>query len=469
MTDLPDELWQHTFSFLRLPGGQFYDGLEYQKCHNALLSISLVNKRFNSLGRPALFHTVSLEYRFNDTRLKSLLRILHRDPKTCDLIMSLDIANVDTERDADMDRVGLSDPDNAMTEVYDGILEQLSLPENLIDRLRTWLWQDLTDAQAALLIFMCPRIRYLHIVLPFPLDFDEAMCLEAVRISALSPRRVIFQRPDKPKADRPFEQLLEMEFAHWDTEYASDISRVIECMEAPSLETIRFQQISCDSADVDLRGMQCNARNIYFENSLVEAEGFEHLLAGCSRLQKISIEWGGAVIGDCHIDFAGFGDALRRHGLSLVTLELDPAYILDSFEEEVEGILGDLSTMRVLEDLAVPVCALFKRESDDESTSSDDSGIVDGARWLADTLPTSLKQLRLTDASDDEHKSLHDAQIKELLHSAEHEALETVIICRKEPFSHDLEGSNWQATTKNMNEGTYLVEYVGWQFLERRK
>lgn len=471
MLHLPDELLQHILSFLHQSEDLEASGRDNAPHIRTLLSVCLANRRFSNLGYQALYHTINVTWDCGSRRLNLLLRTLRQCPKYRRLVMSLVVSGWDTESRADDRRLRSGAVSNEFSELHDQVLGQLVLPPDLLDRLKTWLPHGHRDAQVAILMFMCSKLRRLALALPY-FDDQAPMCVSVFAAAAYFQTESQVNPSHETRSALVWSRLEEIELAHCDTESATDLSGLTCFMQAPSLSTFRLTQI--DSCDIRVPGIRCAAKSIFFDDSLVDAEGLKSLLEASQELRVLSIKWGGGWIGDAHIDLTAIGDALREHGLGLTSLKLNTEEPCEG-DDLTEGYLGSLTALP-LEHLVAPTRALFVRDisrlqypfREGPAAPMRDPAFPDDANWLVNTIPRSLKTLRISEASDDKDLKLHDAQVLELLHHPSFERLDRVIICRQQPFSHQLDGSMWQVSTKRGSEGV-IGSFLTWHYFERQR
>lgn len=397
MSDLPEELLQQIVSEFDAHEFEGHENTLYGNFYiyqRTLLSLSRVNKQFHRLAQPLLYTSIASKWHNGPWALQ-LLRTLLEQPKLADLVQSVRMAadmfeHEDESTPSEELEHWDAELNSQVTERVEEISNYSHLSERLLESLKNGNKATCYNGAAcmALLLFIAKNITFLHLSIPF--RWDECFVAEiAEDLGRLS------HAPDatnaKPAMLRSvLPHLKTLEIEHWDTEMSTDLGRLSNLISLPSLEVLRGHMVSLVLEDNEPYGngsWPLNFETIDLTSSLMDASGLEMLLRRCPNLQHLSVEWGGAIIGDCELDWPQMGDALRQYPKSLKSLRLD-ASMSCAFEyaEPPFQPLGDLSPLVRLEKLAVHgICLLGEKDEDLNVSASD----------LAKVLPESLVELEL--------------------------------------------------------------------------
>ncbi|CAJ2514205.1 Uu.00g023240.m01.CDS01 [Anthostomella pinea] len=432
MPQLSEELVQLIFSHLRVSTSAPNKRGQIDRVGpKTLASACLVSKTFLRVAQPELYHTLDLRYYGSPRRL--LTSIAHRrELAAC--VRKVYIESWATQEDVDNEGPTTSPPEPALASEFSQLVEAIAFSTPLQDRLLVGLRDGLEDAEFALLLASCWNVEFLQFSAVF--DLPSTLTAEVVRAAST-------QANDTTRYNPPLRRIHELHVDHWDTEDSTDLADLSGFLQLPALETLHGNMLSLGEESEPLP--TSNLKQVSLQWSVFDASGFSNLLSACPQLTSLTVEWGGASVGESEIKFDEIGAALRDHGTALRKLRLDPKDAEEFSGEEHDAPLGDLTSLTSLRSLTVPQAALLGENTlDDEDGEDSDMP----PSFLASTLPHSIETLRILLCDNEDVKTL-DEQLWHLMSDKEFSALKAIRMNRSEKYSRVPTQLGWSDPSSN--------------------
>ncbi|KAK4957501.1 hypothetical protein LTR10_005466 [Elasticomyces elasticus] len=416
MSTLPEELLQHVFSHLHLSGEPRARNEDRIRL-STLASISLANRTCYRVVKPHMYHTLILEDYYHTTRRRDFLRTLVQNPDTGSLVQLFYAGSWSVEADYENTTWQPEPvPDDLKREALVA-LDGAELPTSLRDHLRLALARGIEDAEIALLLLLISNLRLLDISASF--HAKDSLAMSVIQ-------------------HRPLQHLSEVKVSHSDTEGSSSMDGSVALLQLPALNTFRGRMIDCNSeSSALLAPIRSTLKRAFFTMSLLDAVGLQRLLVACPDLETLSVHWGSATVGISSIEYALFGQALRDHGKRLKNLHLKPEDA-EVFDDSLDSDppLGSLKELAVLRLLNVTHHALCGT-----------TGTAPG--YLAQTLPYSLRTLRIADAQVDDED--WNEELLDVMRDDSFSELSTIRVQRGDGFTLSAEAkeAGWKDEESN--------------------
>lgn len=426
MAQLPEELLSQICSYLRIaaePGARRDDRIKL----STLASVSLASRALSRAARPHLYRTLSIDSCDYCARSRPIISALLQRPETARLVQHLHTETWQTKAELRLTNAQPVPAQSALRTQLLAAAGSLEATPRSRRELQDGLREGLDDAEYALLLRLCTNLQVwkAHAGYAVQESLVFATVREAVANQALG---------GSPLTSRPLQHLREVEIRHGDTEGATDLSSLADILRLPALEKFKGHMLSCNESTDLPKSLQSMVKRIHLTFSLLDGSGLEKLLSACPDLETLSVQWGSSIVGVSRIEYDRMGAALRQRGTKLKSLRLRPedAVTLDD-NPDTRPPLGSLQGMTSLRMLAVPYTTLFGGPDISSDQSPD---------WLRETIPVSLRTLRIADADDEESAEL-DAQLLEVMRDEQFRELSTIRVHRGEPFSEDAQDAGW--------------------------
>ncbi|KAK4560671.1 hypothetical protein LTR86_005249 [Recurvomyces mirabilis] len=308
MAQLPEELLQHTCSYLRIecsPKSQAEDKLRLA----TLANFSLASKACKRSAEAHLYF--ALDLRNNPfARLRPFLVTLASRPSLRALVQRIHNDFFETQRDVDSGNAETEAPPadigTQMTSLANSIPD-----DDLRDRITPSLAKGIQDAELALLLCSCPNLRLWETVAVNRMD--QTLCMAVIRAAAPG---------DQATHTPPLQQLSEIRVSHWDTEGAVRMPKIQILLELPALKTFRGRMICCDETNPITSKHSSTLERLYLDESVIDEAGLKSLLPTLPHLETLSVHWASSIVGTCDLSFVALGGVLRSHGKGLINLIL---------------------------------------------------------------------------------------------------------------------------------------------------
>lgn len=412
MLDLPNELWLHTFSYLRLRldlhefPRQPYPRYIVQCA--TLASIARVCKRFNAMAVPLLYHTLPVP--FHSSMSDPLARTLSTSPRLAQLVQEADIRTQD----------GLN---KALRQALEaGSWTQSTHITNFLQKCLDGKGVGNAEAHLALFLCMLPNLR----VAELEIDIGAELMLDFVTWPENLLSRIMELRLSKNAV------------RSW-----MNIKGIDYLMQLPSLRSLYGAEIRW----YQYQGPPLDLQHLFLLNSYLDSSSFDNILSCCVSLETLQIHWAPLLrhIELSYHDFSRMGDTLRDFGTNLEKLDLDP-YLGPFCAEDSSGRLDSLRSLTRLKQLKLPremLVGRVKGDTNSEEVQSDDVALQEGNPRLIELLPHGLEHLHLYSCQKD--LEALDGEILELLESEQFPRLRCIRVDRDNSFSKDLSNLSWTA------------------------
>jgi len=427
MVQLPEELLSHICSYLRISAEPKASQDDRTKL-STLASISLSSRALSRAARPHLYRTLNISSCDSGSISQPITSTLIQQPDTAHLVHQLHTQTWQTRAELGLtNREPVPVPSVLKTQLLAAASSLGDVSARLKEDVQHGLRDGVEDAEYALLLCLCTNLEVWKSCAVYAAQ--ESIVFDVVR-EAFIDQALVGTLP----TSRPLQHVREVEIRHGDTEGSTNLGTIAEILKLPALEIFRGCMLKCNESTSLPQSTQSKVKRIYLESSLLDSTGLEQLLVACPNLETLSVHWGSSIVGVSRIQYDRMGEALRRHGTKLKNLRLRPedAFAIDD-NPDVYQPLGNLKELGSLRLLAVPYTVLLGGLD----VSSDQS-----SEWLRETLPVSLRTLRISDADDVESESL-DAQLLEVMKDEQFTELSTIRINRGEEFSEDAEDVGW--------------------------
>lgn len=349
--------------------------------YKTLSRITKASRQFHRLATPVLYRILVLHER---TLCALLFRTLLRQPKLGRLIKGLSIHVYDDEFDPETDAVLRSHLEILQSKEPRSHCP-LPVPES-------------AHAQLAVFLVFLPQLEALDVML----DDKQGMSSDFLTII---PRwsgvvNQYLQKSSEPNNGRPhqrtiatqFRALREVRIRHWRLlqktprlQYATDI------LSLPSLESIHCHWTNLSLSPEQITRFaetsgSLGLKEIFLENSSIDATSLDCLLSRSPRVQSLTISWGDEQVGDSKLSYSQLGTLLRKHCRALQTLVLNPTKSRPSHETSDGACIGPLRQLKSLRRLAMDSNALLGHSQ----------FLAKAEHKLQDILPESLEALHLS-------------------------------------------------------------------------
>ncbi|CAK4033697.1 hypothetical protein FE78DRAFT_85107 [Lecanosticta acicola] len=402
---LPEEILQLIFEQLKISlDRKGYN--DKRQTRATLATACLASKQCRRLAQPVLYHTIDLESAYGeDEKFYRLSDTLARSSFLSGLVHELKVEYWDFRPGTDLDPF-----DDGGTYETKHMLES-SRPEfeRAMGSMRDFVhpirstrsgtllqaaYAGSLDAHLAFILTQCRNLERLGLTIP--VDFDESWVSAVLEHAAAMCHLTNASAPSGSStlaSGSLLPCLKQFDTEHWDTENATDITDISDILGITTLTKYHGFAVDVTPGENPLKIKPYTLEKIELLYSIIDGEGLARLLSCCPKLSSLSIEWGGATVGDCEISWDAIGTALREHGRGMKRLQFDYTHSMlfeQGDDEPVHPPLGDLKPLTSLTYLEVPAVALFGQDDD----------LVEGYPHfelpiLADNLPASLKTLKI--------------------------------------------------------------------------
>ncbi|TKA32870.1 hypothetical protein B0A50_01096 [Salinomyces thailandicus] len=296
-------------------------------------------------------------------------------------------------------------PANYDTEALVRAASFLGLPAPLTRKLEAGLRALRRDAMIALLLALCgAHLETLRFRMGSDVGFEESVALEFVAAAAAAGAEGGLPR---------LERVLKVEHREYD-EDGTELAALAPFFALPSVKVFEGEfMVHCRAESLEYSARTTHAfldlsrpstmQSLTLTLALVDDSGLDALLRSCPVLQSLSIEFASETSTYLDVRFYDIGDLLRRWAPQLRRLRLGLEADLSEWRYEDEPRipgLGSLISLEGLQELAVPVIALFGAEN---------GGFFDCNGWgwhfrcdedsvedIAATLPPALRKLEVS-------------------------------------------------------------------------
>ncbi|KAK4504267.1 hypothetical protein PRZ48_005183 [Zasmidium cellare] len=478
MRDLPEELLQYIFDNLQVSGPvDFEDDHRLQR--QTLAALCRVNKQFDRLAKPILFHTVHLgEYQIP---IRPFWEVLVQNPHLSSLVRSLHIDDWehpriehDFTRDqtaAEIDSLSSEVSETLQDAVKDMTAPLRSILGHMYDPVEGYQLVGIADGMLVYLIARCENLSCLELVVPH--RFSTYTCVYPA-LRHMAQLQAAADATNNQTPVKSLSKLKELRMRHWDTENAFDISEAMPFWTFPSVNMFRGDMIDCTTAE-GLAGAPAlkenNIRELDLDNALIEADGLREILSRCPKLESLSIAWGSASVGDCVVNHQQLGQVLRdlpHLSKNLKKLIFDPtdAYDFEYSDDEYHEPLGCLTSFQSLEYLGLTPKGLIGEDDEDLDDYPNFAKVS-----LTEMLPESLRTFDVrgshvqytVEAHEKMRESMMplDSQLYGLMNDARFQKLSTIkmnrLINEKETSVKDIGWKQVELKPKYMGHHDYAL------------
>ncbi|GAB7365175.1 hypothetical protein MBLNU230_g6262t1 [Neophaeotheca triangularis] len=370
----------------------------------AMCNLALTNKALKRLVEPALYYKLDSRHR-TVRRMRRFLDTLLERPELRENVRVLLLGDEvldgaeDEDGDGDEDKVLPIDRGNAPFDLH--------VSEDLANELSQAIFDGDPEAEATLLVALCPRLTGLsfHFEIGFHLVqlarnyFEEVYCHHALK-SSRDKGELQERRPcDLPLA-KSFRDLRDVE-AVFDWCLFDKFAAIFEyypLLSLPAIKTFRTRMVADDNSSVDYQNspimhsaFTSTVEDLTLGATLVTVPTLSRLITSCPALRKLQVHWN--FVPDAQFDLIEcqrLGPMLREHGTQLEHLTLDFDVGDDDDWQGIER-LGDLRALTRLRKFVVSEPILLGEEPHAEFEN--DSIALPRKANLVDLLPTSLESL----------------------------------------------------------------------------
>lgn len=413
---LPEELLEQVFStfinFERDEVGQ------YKIAYRTLSSICLASKAFNRIGVPLLYRKVYLGYRGCTTRL---LRTLVRRPKLADLVRAVRFNGPACDQ-MDVYATRLDNLNLCWCRAY---LMDSGLDATLRQSLMSGLQHEYQDAQCALILHMCQKVKVVDITAGYPSGVPD---FHDTRVCKVFEQALLNYDPDldpelhgvRRWEQRGFLHLQEVFVEHCYPYGYTKLEDLGCFLRLRSLRRFSGHMIEMGRppwvGTTSLTHLQCTC-------SAFEDRDVRRILVHCPQLEIFSPEFRRDTgVRFRPLAYGIIGHALRKYGKNLRDITLSHLCVVGRPDRQVAGgCLGDLRTLQSLQRLNVTRQTLLGEEN------MPMPGVQFTVPKLVNILPCSIQVLEFSDCYDEHsHTALYEIQLRSLMTDLRFQKLHTI-------------------------------------------
>lgn len=426
---LPDEIWDHIFSFMQAtyPNPIGYHPwkvkesllVKSKKSVVLLAKFCRTSKRFHRLATPRLYNQPPLWGSVQNTWIgqhwnREFFRAISQQPDRAQCVKEA--------------RLGFRQTDAPYVwKTFQNVLGGLSQPSDIVTRMATVFREGITrpthraiwDAETAFYVLLIPRVKRLE------LGVSEKHLL-VLALLMLPPLYVLCNGllPIKPISPLgpPLTCLKVLHVKSLSTtNRLVDIRRLSLCLKIPTLESFIATNVVWDGPpDSDFPETNQNLKTIHIHSSHLHDLAFRYMLSQFPNLQSLKVEGGAIRGGPPGGNFNYLGGLLRSHGRKLECLEFNNKFTMNY------RMIGTLQQLEQLKTLNIAYCTLFTGWDEFSKPS------------LCTVLPFQLQHLHLHSLRGGQDQQ--EEVVRELLLDERFLALDVLVVEEFIPFTKDVTG-----------------------------
>ncbi|KJY00903.1 hypothetical protein TI39_contig307g00095 [Zymoseptoria brevis] len=382
---LPEEILQLVLQYVQ-------DNEEEWPSKHTLAACCLVNRQCYRLAQPMLYHKIRIEGCYIST-IKLLVRSLIYSPMLADHVRELCFGE-DTPLLADLDSDGEELEDHGVeVEAIENYAEAVNASTSLSQEIRELIINGLAEgehsANMAMLLIACQKLHVLEVeLLP---GWNELIVGSVLDSAGRDP-----SASSEFNEALPLSQLRELTVRCGQETAFLKMSELQWLIHIGQLETFRGDRLEIIQAAYEgAYGEPCYIKHLRLTDSACDGESLRELLACCSSLETLQLEFGPA----CLVCYGWVSRSIVEFGQNLGEICIDMSSLCDDPYDE-GGVLQpgapleDMSELHNLQTLRLSAIAIYgKDDTDDRDFPNFEISV------LTDILPTSLRVLEMFDCA----------------------------------------------------------------------